>query len=503
MKSVLSLAIVVVTILLVAFAERLGLPGALASVLVQLALGAFVLALVVLSATSRLTVFLDGDRRTAWFGQVALQVALLGGTLTLLNGAQLGDPLPGLALLAGYACGVLVAPARQDFSTLPSPDRALSGGDTAGFFGLASAGAAVLLLMTLFSPLMTLLAGRLGISGDLLRLLALGVIGTAVILGGYAACSRLSRGVLALVAVFIGVPLGLDGLARSISIEPGLQALGEIRPMLTALADAAATRADLFTPALMGLGLALVGLALMPGRKGPAGRLGVALPALALVTAMAVLLFREVWELDRFVSQSIRPLAPAEWPLFVFDEALQGWLRVCGVIPRDATDVAQACGLANPRAVVAGARLQVSRELLGPAMAGMRGWPILFGYVWGILGPLLALIAVSAFLHVAATGMAETLIFRVLKPRQLRSGRLATARLLAIAALLALAQGIAEAFSLDAPLTAWLALSFAMLAGASLLASWLLILRRVLTRFLASRQPTVSEPSDTASPAAT
>ncbi|CAN1502290.1 hypothetical protein MCEMSEM23_00525 [Rhabdaerophilaceae bacterium] len=482
MKSVLSLAIVVVTILLVAFAERLGLPGGLASWLVISALAIFVVGLSLLSATSRLSIFLDGDEQAGWVGQIALQVSLLAGALTLLEASHLRDPAAGLALVAGYLAAVTIAPARCAFQVRAQPDRMMSGLDTAGMFGLATSAAAVLLMVVFFRPFVALLSDRVGESEVLVRAYGLDIVGMIGILGGYAGLSRLSRGVLVLVLLFIVLPLLSDGLARGVSSLFDLPIRGDAASLLAGATEMLSTQSDLSIPAVTGLCLGLVGLVFMPGQRSLKGRLGIALPALIIVGGMAALLLREIWALERFMTASIFTAPPSEWPLFVFDETLRGWMKVCGLSPRDAMDVLRSCGLTGPREIVAAARVELSQHLFGPAMAGMRGWPVLFGYVWGLLGPLVALCTICALLHAFATGLTESLLFRFARPNLLRSGRLVSARAVILSTVIGLAWGHAHLPETEAHFARFVTLSALFLASMSLLASWVLEVRRWLAQ---------------------
>jgi predicted TPR repeat methyltransferase len=151
----------------------------------------------------------------------------------------------------------------------------------------------------------------------------------------------------------------------------------------------------------------------------------------------------------------------------VFDETLRGWLTVCGSAPADALAAARACGQLDPKVPLDAARLTFDRGLDAPALALSQGWPIILGFIWGLLGPLLEAAALAFLLHAAACGFAERFLFRIVHPRALRAWRLAMMRLSVIAVLGLLFLAVQAGWRADPAFVRW---ATAGLAGTAVMA---------------------------------
>mgnify|MGYP000965333945 CR=1 FL=1 len=79
--------------------------------------------------------------------------------------------------------------------------------------------------------------------------------------------------------------------------------------------------------------------------------------------------------IEAIITGQIRQMPPQQWPVFVFDEPLRGWLTACGVAPEDALAAARAWALLHGRdhvqpedvqavlPAVAGHRLRAAEEI--------------------------------------------------------------------------------------------------------------------------------------------
>jgi hypothetical protein len=153
--------------------------------------------------------------------------------------------------------------------------------------------------------------------------------------------------------------------------------------------------------------------------------LGAGMVIAGVLVALAVLL--ELW-LARIVGQGIAGVAPQQWPLFVFEEPLQGWLRACGMVPVDPAAAARACGTRGPDVPLLAAQLSFLASLTAPALALANALPILLGFLWGLLPVLLGGAGALQLLHGGALALSETVLHASLNPSGLRSWRLAMAR---------------------------------------------------------------------------
>lgn len=480
MTAVLTLALVVVAILLLSFAGRLGLSGGLDLALIPILLGLGVLFIGLVSATSRLNVYLDASDRKSILWPFSMQLVLLLSGLALLPNFGPAEPRSGGALLVAYVLTMLLVPAREPVSLLPRPERRMGGADRALIVGFVTAGFALLLFLLWFEPVLSWLSRASGLSAAPFRISALVALAVLVLLGGLAALLRLAAGALILASLFAGLPLLLAAAVEILrqagpwDVAAGGAAASALLPGMAAFAQDAA----FWQAAAMGTGLGLVGLASVPGLRGPLRRGGFGGVVAVLAAGLALVIEREAQVLHGLVIRELVPVAPQNWPLFVFDEAIRGWLKVCSFAPRDAIDVIQECRRQGVTATIPPEMFEIRPDLVGPALAVSRGLPVTFGLVSGLVGPLFAFLSLGLLLHVAASGLSELLLFRLFKPGALRAARLVRARLMAIALLSAfvLVPGFPPDF--DPRITGWLSLSLALLLAVTVLADGLLCLLR-------------------------
>lgn len=462
---------------LLVFGERMGLGAQLAAWGVG---GIFLLATIVLalsSMTSRLPRFLAGDERGASLGLAACVACLL------LSGVTAGADLAGatIALGGGFITAVILAPfnpwRQRDGSGLVG-----QGGDRDT--GEGSRGAIAVFMVAVMIAAGAIALDRLPTALDrlveatgwpraLARSTALGLVALVALLGGLHGLARTARVLIVIALVTAAVPFALffageffdqfsAAFLRQLA-ESGLEHGREVLKMLSPRAE---------WPAFA-LGFALGLIALQPAAavRNPAGRVFAVLGGMLVALALGALAGAGQWLLDDLVTQRIMGAAPLQWPLFVFDETLRGWLTACGAAPEDAQAAARACASGHPRNLLPAGALRFDRELGAPALALAQGWPIILGYIWGLLVPFFGLLAIALLVHAAATGFSERVLFRTLNPVALRAWRLATARLSLIAAMAGLYAADSMMLRLDPAMFRWvlagsMGLAFtAMLAG--------------------------------------
>lgn len=465
---------------LLVFGERMGLGAQLAAWGVA---GIFILATIVLalsSMTSRLPRFLAGAERGAAIGLAAAVTCLL------LPGATAGADLAGatIALGGGFLAAVLLAPfnpwRQRDGSGLVG-----QGGDRDP--GQDSRGALAVFMVAVMIAAGAIALDRLPAALDrlveatgwpraLARITALGLVTLVGLLGGLHGLARTARVLIVIALVTAAVPFTLffageffDQFSAAFlrqlaegALESGGAALKTLSP-----------RAE--WPAFA-LGFALGLIALQPAAtvRSATGRGLALLAGMLIALALGALARTGQWLLDDLVTHRITGAAPLQWPLFVFDETLRGWLTACGTAPEDAQAAARACASGHPRNLLPAGSLRFDRELGAPALALAQGWPIILGYIWGLLTPFFGLLAVGLLAHAAATGFSERVLFRTLNPIALRAWRLAMARLGLIAAMAGLYAADSLALRLDPAVFRWLLAGSMGLAFTAMLASRLI-----------------------------
>lgn len=479
MVSTLVFSITTAGLLFLMLGERLGVPAPVGVIALQALLALACGLMILLSATNRLDPFLSERPSAQAFGRVARLGLLLFAGLAAHAGFALEAPEQVGFILAGYAAGtLLLLPREPGFHSEGAP--VLHAGGVAR--RVAIAGAALVLFSLWFPPVIADATLLSRLNGDLVRAVLVIALALGVAIGGAAGLSRLARAILLLGLVFAVLPLaGAAFLERHLPLENLERAFAQAVQALPAALSPKVGLNNL--PAfLTGFAIGGLGSALRPPREGAARTLVLASLALGVALAGVLLVMTEVVRLHALVLQQIADQPPARWPIFVFDEAILGWLKVCGEAPRDVLDAFRACRLRGFAGFVPASEIRLEPFLLGPAIAASRGLPVVLGAGWMMAAPLAALVALGLLLHGAATLMSETYLYRRRGKKALRSTRLLLARVLVVAAIpvLLLLRGGPV---VEAPFALWVLLGSAMLVGAA----WLADLVRSLARIRRAR----------------
>ncbi len=459
MVSTLVFSITTAGLLFLMLGERLGMPAPLGvwalQGLLALACGLFIL----LSATNRLDPYLSETSRARGLGRLARVALLLFAGLATSGGLALDQPMRVVLLLAGYGAGtLLLLPREASFGSGPAA-RLGAGGM---FRRLAVAGLALVLLILWFPPVVALFAASLQQATEALRRVVIIGLALAVALGGAAGLSRLARAILLLGLVFAVLPLGLAAaLERTFPLE-SLHALwsGMTREVTTLLPSGAWRQG--LPDLLAGLAIGALGATQRAPGERVSRSLLIALLAPIVALAGALLVMVEVVRLHGLVITQIADQPPGRWPLFVFDEAIRGWLSVCGEAPRDVLDAFRACRARGLASTFPASEIRLDPTLIGPVVAASRGLPLVLGSGWMLAAPLACLVALGLLLHGAATLASETFLYRRSGEKALRSTRLLLARLCAIVPMTALFL-LPPEMRLETHLALWLMLGFASL----------------------------------------
>jgi hypothetical protein len=484
MIAVLALIVSIASIALLAFGERLGLAAGIAGMLIPVILALFVLVIALVSATNRLTVYLDASDGRSAIRSVAIQLVLVFSGVVFLQGQNMTDPRPSFGMLAAYLLTVTLVPSREPMNRLPEIERRMGGPDRDRAIGLVTIGFAMLLFSSWFQPALDWLAKSSGFASAPVRQTLLWALGSVVVLGGLSAIVRLAEGALAFTLLFAGLPLLAVFGAEALRMIDPAASLDLRWPALASVSALVFRTFEVSTiwPVLVGIGLGLASLASTPSLGGPVRRGGFGALIITLAGLVAYGFAREASALPALVMRDLIPVAPQNWPLFVFEDAIRGWLLVCQEAPRDAIDVIQACRRSGVTDAIPPEMFEIRPDMIGPALAAARGVPAAFGLAAGLLGPMMAFVALALLLQVAATGIAETIIFRLLSKRALRAARLTRARLATIALLAPFLVWPSVPALLDQKALIWVGLSLGMLLAFILLADWILaVLRGIQT----------------------
>lgn len=491
MIAVLALVVSIASITLLAFGERLGLAAGIAGFLIPVTLALFVIVIALVSATSRLTVYLDASDGRSAIRSIAIQLVLVFTGIVLLQDQNITDPRPSFAMLAAYLVTVITVPSREPMSHLPEAERRMGGPDRARAVGFTTIGFSMILFVLWFPPALDWLAKATGFDPISVRQALLWALASVVLLGGLSAIVRLAEGALAFTLLFAGLPfVAIFGAEILRMVDPTATLTLEWATTISAsrlTAQVFGTGAIL--PVLVGIGLGLATLASTPSLGGPARRGGFGVLIVCLAGLVAYGFAREAGALPSLVMRELIPVAPQNWPLFVFDEAIRGWLLVCQEAPRDAIDVIQACRRSGVIGPIPPEMFEIRPDMVGPALAAARGVPAAFGLVSGLLGPMMAFVTLALLLQVAATGIAETVVFRLLSPRALRAARLTRARFAAIALLGPFFYAQPFPALPDQKILLWLGLSLGLLLIFTLVADWMLTALRWAGRFRREPRP--------------
>jgi hypothetical protein len=481
MVSTLVFSITTAGLLFLVLGERLGLPAPLGLLALQALLALSFGLMIVLSATNRLDPFLAERPRAQAFGRVARLAILLLAGLAASGGVALENPVRAGSLIAGYGLGTIaLLPREAGFG--------VAGGKILAMGGMLRRLALAIMslaLITLWLPLASVgFAAILQREAEALRgpILLASVLGVA--LGGATGLSRLARAILLLGLVLAVAPLGGAAFVERAFPPESLQ--GTLATMLQEASSAIPSGQwrEGLPDLLAGFVIGGLGSALRPARERVGQSILVALLALVIALAGALFVMMEVIRLHEVVVTQIAGQPPARWPLFAFDEAILGWLKVCGEAPRDVLDAFRACRARGYSVSFPISELRLEPGLIGPAIAASRGLPVVLAAGWMLAAPLICLVAIGLLMHGAALLISETSLYRRAGEKALRSSRLLLARFLVLAPMALLFLLPAEAALQERP-----ALSLMLGTLLLIIVARLADLLRAGVRALRSREP--------------
>lgn len=484
---------------LLVLGERMGLPTGVAAYAV---LGVLLIAgigVALSTMTSRLHRFMVGPPRGVRLGLVALvaMLALLG-----FSGIDVEAPDPlnrAVAIVLGLVGAPLIAPFNpwRNLGRFAADERAIvlrdrdPGEGTRGalpIVAIAGMLALTLILATTLPMTIERLAGATGWPRGRLWLFAIVFAGAVPLLGGMTGLRRAAIYLAAVTILLAILPLawsfgrgllaqGDPAMVRR-AIETGLDALPGLLPGTKHWPELAT-----------GFVLGLIVQQVAAPVAGRFWRMQGVILGVALALAIALVARGAGEGLADIIATRIAALPPAQWPVFVFDESLRGWLTVCGQIPQDAPAAARACGMAGARLPLPAGTLAFEPGLAAPALAVAEGLPIILGFIWGVLAPLIALAGLGmAMLH-AASSFSERVLFRILSPRALRGGRLAFARLSLVALVAGLYALEAYALRLDPRFASMVLLGLTLIALSAMLGYRLIAAIRLIRRWREGERP--------------
>ncbi|MCZ8182569.1 MAG: hypothetical protein O9322_06330 [Beijerinckiaceae bacterium] len=472
MSTALIFALTLAGLSILMLTERMGMPASLAVTGSYALMGLAAVALALLNMTSRLGRFVIGHERGA-----PLTATCLAATL-LLTGFSLfrRSPEPAtllLLVLLGWVGGLLLAGTRPWRNFRQPPEDPADRDPLAGGSGARKIAGLALLVLVLAGALLIwersrLLWSPILIGSDPSRMTSLALVtGALLVLGGMAGLGRLALVAVAL-AFFTGL---LPAAAEMLRLVPHLPASGlilegakgwlaPIPALLEGLAVPSWPRAQAALTGLVFGAASGQALALLPGRR---DRVASAAMAILLAGVLFGVMLLADWQIRTGIVEALSATAPGQWPGFVFDPGLKGWLTACGSQPDDALAVALACGTGTPRTLLPVDALRFDDSLALPALAVSLGWPVLIGHVWAVLPAWLSLIGFLVLVQVVATGISERILFRLLRPRALRSARLAYGRLAVVGLAIGMALFGWQIGALPADFLLWLQLGAALL----------------------------------------
>ena len=477
----LLLALSFAGILLLVLGERLGIPAPQAALGVVGIFAVLITILAILTSTTRLQHFLSGAPNAGIRASAALQTCCLLLVVTI-EPSFIRAPLMATCVLAtAYLATLLLVPRLRsaDEERRFGPDTS----DINRVMALCTCGFSCLMFFYFFPLVLALVRDATGWSGADLRLVAIVVVLLPVVLAGLTGLSRVATHLVVVIAFVILLPAGIDVL-RSAQAGDVLvwheQVVAMVRGQHFELPQASVRLA------LLGMAFALMNRTRFQTIERRFSRYAATLAGLALASLLAGAAYFGFAALDGVITHEISGVSPERWPIFAFDEAIRGWLRVCAIAPQDAIDLVQACRIRGVALPVPASELLMDSGLRAPALAASRGWPVIMGFIWGLSGPILGLIALGFALHTAATGVSELVLFRMLHPFALKAWRLAAARVMMVSGFSALVWLAQMPMRLDDQLMTFLMLSLAFLLITTLLWHWLRLLiswqRRCIAR---------------------
>ncbi|HRE20392.1 MAG TPA: hypothetical protein PKW21_05085 [Rhabdaerophilum sp.] len=481
MAGALIFSLAMATIGLLVFGERMGLPAGLAAFGVAGVLGAVLAASAIVSATSRLGNFVIGEKKgaTVSFAGISALLLILGQFHLMTRGHEV---LPAfLWLTAGFVASQFFLPVNPWSSFCPAsevgPAAGLAPGESlrgsVAVVMLATSLGAVVLLATLLPTLADRLVEASGWPFQIVFRTMLGLVCALALVGGLVSVRRATMVCLAFAALLFILPVMPEWLRAGL---PDVLDADAIRLLSTDVVSRIRIRGEGVLPALDS-GAAIAGFLIGLAALQPSGAV-FAIPARLVATVTAGVLAATIAAFIEFNGMRMQSLAtglaeapPAQWPVFVYDDVLRGWLSACGSWPDDARQAVRACGAVDLRVPLPAGALRFDNGLAMPALAASTGLPVILGFLWALLPLTLVLTACGLLLLVVATGCAEVLFGRL---SALRSARLARVRLAILGvSLLALIAG-EIGYRPDARHVRWLMLGTSFLGLAAMMAGWLI-----------------------------
>lgn len=491
MAGALIFSLAMAAIGLLVFGERMGLPAPLAALGVAGVLGAVLVAAAVSAATSRLGRFILGENGGAGMAQGAIVALLLvlARFYPGLFGAEVFSPA--LWLLAGFALGQLLPPvnpwaafrpAIRRSDAVESPRAAALRGAVPAIMLAAALGAATLLaaMVPVLVDRLVEASGwppRLAFRGAVALICLLALVGGLVSIRRAALIGLAFAGLLLVLPVIpewlrIQSPQGLDvEFLRHVASETLNQTGARIGMVL---------RTPDLPAAVTGFALGMTALQASGAVPGALARVLAIMTGLVTAAVVLVVLEFNGTRLQALITTGLVEAAPAQWPVFVYDDVLRGWLSACGTWPDDARQAARACGVVDPRLPLAPGSLRFDNGLAMPALAAASGLPVILGFLWALLPLVIVLVACAMLLLVAATGLAELLALGNAMRSALRSSRLARIRLIVLGLSMLLVMAGEGGFRLDARLIRWAMLGVVLLGLSAMVAGWLIRFMRTI-----------------------
>lgn len=496
MAGALIFSLAMAAIALLVFGEHMGLPAGLAAFGVVGVLGAVLLASAIFSATSRLGRFVIGEGRGAAFSGAAIAaVLLILGHVHLVAGGH--GVLPAFVwLTTGFVVGQFFLPADPWLAIRPASEVGHGAGVSVAD-GLRGATKVIMLAaslgaIALLASLLPVLADRVieasGWSPPVVFRTLVALVCILALVGGLVSVRRAVIVGLAFAALLLVLPVAPEGLRNQLPPAPDG---GAIRQFAQDVFGHMAARGQAIVH-MPDVGAAIAGFLIGLAAQQALGTVS-GMGARSFSVIVAILLAVVILSVIEFNGMRLQSLvtglsetAPAQWPVFVYDDVLRGWLSACGAAPDDARQVARACGTIDPRMLLPAGALRFDNGLAMPALAASTGLPVILGFLWALLPLTLVLAGCGMLLLVAATGAGEALPGDV---SALRSSRLARVRL-AVLGLSALALAAVETgYRIDPAVVRWLMLGACLLGLAGIIAGWLILTMRTLRTWRRARAP--------------
>ena len=442
-----------------------------------------------------------------------LAVYVTGMVSTARGGVLTAAMLLALVMAAcpGDACGLISASSASlannvagfwlGLALLPHHQRDAASGamqcpslrrDEAVLIAIALAALALLALIMLFPVGLAGFSSQIGFDFVARPEIAVTLAGLIALAGGGSAVLRSTRMLTLLAGLFI-VPPALFALFWQDGSAGMIPAGLDVFPV--ALGGLISDPASLVRPASLGMGFALAMIAqpVLAAFETRSKRILVAVLAPLLLAIGLGIILGLGGVLDRTVAREMIGAPLANWPVFTFDEALRGWIRVCGSVAQDALDVVEACRARGVTIPLTADAFTVDPALRPTAIAASLNLPIMLGVIWVHLAEIGLLLVMALLLISAGGGLSELALTLPPGKRRLKSTRLFAARLMIVILCFALAFAHRQGLLVDPQLLACLGLGFLFLVGLVVLGAWV----RRFAGWLSTRRmrrATISDP---------